>query len=173
VLEKEAPDIVLVQGDTNTVLAGTLAAAKLPIRVGHVEAGFVSFDRTMPEEINRVVADHISDLLFAPTETARQNLLNEGIEDNKISVTGNTIVDAVFRNLDISKEEREYPRHSWHGTEGLLSRYCTPAGDCGLPRSHQKHPPGDSCDPPGVLTARHLPDASEHKEDDVGIQDQY
>ncbi len=101
-LEKEAPDIVLVPGDTNTVLSGALAAAKLHIRVGHVEAGFVSFDRMMPEEINRVVADPISDLLFAPTGTARQNLLNEGIEDNKISVTGNTMVDAVFRNLEIS-----------------------------------------------------------------------
>jgi UDP-N-acetylglucosamine 2-epimerase (non-hydrolysing) len=74
----------------------------------------------MPEEINRVVADHISDMLFAPTETARQNLLNEGIEDNKISVTGNTVVDAVFQNLDISKEESEYPRHSWHSTGGYF-----------------------------------------------------
>jgi UDP-N-acetylglucosamine 2-epimerase (non-hydrolysing) len=63
--------------------AGAPAATKLPIRVGHGEAGFVRFDRMMPEEINRVVADHISDLLFAPTETARQHLLNEGIEDNK------------------------------------------------------------------------------------------
>ncbi len=102
VLMEEQPDIVLVQGDTNTVLTGALAAVKLPIRVGHMESGFVSFDRMMPEEINRVVADPISDLLFAPTETARQNLLNERIEDNKIHVTGNTIVDAVFRNLEIS-----------------------------------------------------------------------
>ncbi|MDD5025343.1 MAG: UDP-N-acetylglucosamine 2-epimerase, partial [Methanoregula sp.] len=117
---EEQPDIVLVQGDTNTVLAGTRAAAKLHIRVGQVEVGFVSFDRMMPEEINRVVADHISDMLFAPTETARQNLLNEGIEDNKISVTGNTVVDAVFQNLDISKEESEYPRHSWHSTGGYF-----------------------------------------------------
>jgi UDP-N-acetylglucosamine 2-epimerase (non-hydrolysing) len=104
VLMEEQPDIVLVQGDTNTVLAGALAAAKLHIKVGHVEAGLRSFDRTMPEEINRVVADHISDYLFAPTETARQNLLNEGIEDNKICVTGNTIVDAVFQNMDIAKK---------------------------------------------------------------------
>ncbi len=109
--------------------AGALAAAKLPIRVGLVEADFVSFNRTMPEEINRVVADHISDLLFAPTETARQNLLNEGIEDKKIGVTGNTIVDTVFQTQDISKEESEYPRHSWHGTEGLLPRHCIPAGE--------------------------------------------
>lgn len=104
VLMEEQPDIVLVQGDTNTVLAGALAAVKLHIKVGHVEAGLRSFDRMMPEEINRVVADHISDYLFAPTETARQNLLNEGIEDNKICVTGNTIVDAVFQNMDIAKK---------------------------------------------------------------------
>ncbi len=105
VLMEEQPDIILVQGDTNTVLAGALAAAKLHIRVDHVEAGLRSFDRTMPEEINRVVADHISDDLFAPTETARQNLLNEGIEDKKISVTGNTIVDAIFQNMEISKKK--------------------------------------------------------------------
>lgn len=104
VLMEEQPDIVLVQGDTNTVLAGALAAAKLHIKVGHVEAGLRSFDRMMPEEINRVVADHISDYLFAPTETARQNLLNEGIDEKKIFVTGNTIVDAVFQNMDIAKK---------------------------------------------------------------------
>ncbi|MDD3136258.1 MAG: UDP-N-acetylglucosamine 2-epimerase (non-hydrolyzing) [Methanoregula sp.] len=103
VLEKEAPDIVLVQGDTNTVLAGALAAAKLHIPIGHVEAGLRSFDRQMPEEINRVVADHISDLLFAPTETARQHLLHEGIPHDKILVTGNTVVDAVFQSLAIAR----------------------------------------------------------------------
>jgi len=83
---------------------GALAAAKLHIPVGHVEAGLRIFDRMMPEEINRVVADHMSDYLFAPTETARQNLLKEGIEDKKISVTVNTIVDAVFQNMDIAKK---------------------------------------------------------------------
>ncbi|PKL61458.1 MAG: UDP-N-acetylglucosamine 2-epimerase (non-hydrolyzing) [Methanomicrobiales archaeon HGW-Methanomicrobiales-2] len=107
VLVQEKPDIVLVQGDTNTVMAGALAAAKLHIRVGHVEAGLRSFDRTMPEEINRVVADHISDYLFAPTETARRYLQNEGIEESKICVTGNTIVDAVFQNREISKRRAD------------------------------------------------------------------
>ena len=104
VLEKDPADIVLVQGDTNTVMAGALAAVKLHIPVGHVEAGLRSFDRSMPEEINRVVTDHISCHLFAPTQTARDYLLREGIPDETIHVTGNTIVDAVFQNLDIAKQ---------------------------------------------------------------------
>jgi len=112
ILTERKPDIVLVQGDTNTVLAGTLAASKcyvrgahsLPIEVGHVEAGLRSFDRAMPEEVNRVVADHLSDYCFAPTGVARQNLLNEGISDEKIFITGNTIVDAVHENLALSEK---------------------------------------------------------------------
>jgi UDP-N-acetylglucosamine 2-epimerase (non-hydrolysing) len=104
VLQKERPDVVLVEGDTNTVLAGALAATKLHIKVGHVEAGLRSYDRNMPEEINRVLTDHCSDYLFAPTEKAKQILLGEGISDDKIFVTGNTIVDAVYQNLSISKD---------------------------------------------------------------------
>jgi UDP-N-acetylglucosamine 2-epimerase (non-hydrolysing) len=104
VLLATPPDIVLVQGDTNTVLAGALAAAKLHIPVGHVEAGLRSFDRRMPEEINRVMADHLSDYLFAPTKTARRNLLHEGIDTRKIHVTGNTVVDAVLQNRKIAKK---------------------------------------------------------------------
>lgn len=103
VLLEENPDIVLVEGDTNTVLAGALAAVKLHIKVGHVEAGLRSFDRRMPEEINRILTDHCSDLLFAPTLKSKQILLDEGISNNKIFVTGNTIVDAVYQNLDIAK----------------------------------------------------------------------
>ena len=105
VLLAHRPDAVLVQGDTNTVLAGALAATKLHIPVGHVEAGLRSFDRRMPEEINRIVADHVSDLLFAPTETAARYLRREGIPDEKISVTGNTVVDAVFQNQEIAKKK--------------------------------------------------------------------
>jgi len=105
ILINEEPDMVLVQGDTNTTLAGALTAAKLHIKVGHVEAGLRSYDRRMPEEINRVLADHISDYLFAPTEKAKQNLLREGIDENKIFVTGNTIVDAVYQNLEIAKRK--------------------------------------------------------------------
>ena len=105
VLLAHRPDAVLVQGDTNTVLAGALAATKLHIPVGHVEAGLRSFDRRMPEEINRIVADHVSDLLFAPTETAARYLRREGIPEEKISVTGNTVVDAVFQNQEIAKKK--------------------------------------------------------------------
>ena len=105
ILNKEKPDVVLVEGDTNTVLAGALAATKLHVKVGHVEAGLRSYDRTMPEEINRVLADHVSDYLFAPTEKAKENLLREGIEEDKIFVTGNTIVDAVYQNLEIARRK--------------------------------------------------------------------
>ncbi len=102
VLMAERSDVVLVQGDTNTVMAGALAASKLHIKVGHVEAGLRSYDRSMPEEINRVVADHVSDYCFAPTETSKANLLKEGIAEDKIHVTGNTIVDSVYQNLEIA-----------------------------------------------------------------------
>ena len=105
VLKEEKPDVVMVEGDTNTVLAGALAASKLHIKVGHVEAGLRSFDRNMPEEINRVLADHVSDYLFAPTEKAKKNLLEEGIEEDKIFITGNTIVDAVYQNLEIARRK--------------------------------------------------------------------
>jgi UDP-N-acetylglucosamine 2-epimerase (non-hydrolysing) len=103
ILFEEKPSIVLVEGDTNTVLAGALASVKVGVTLGHVEAGLRSFDRSMPEEINRVVADHVSDILFAPTEVARVNLLKEGIPEEKIFVTGNTIVDAVYQNLQLAE----------------------------------------------------------------------
>jgi len=100
---KERPNVVLVQGDTNTVLAGALAAKKLNIDVGHVEAGLRSYDRKMPEEINRVLTDHLSNYLFSPTDISRRNLIREGISDNIIFITGNTIVDAVHQNTEIAK----------------------------------------------------------------------
>lgn len=102
VLLKEAPDTVLVQGDTNTVLAGALAASKQNICVGHVEAGLRSRDRSMPEEKNRMVCDALSDYLFCPTETQRLTLLAEGVADSRIFVTGNTIVDAVLQNQELA-----------------------------------------------------------------------
>jgi UDP-N-acetylglucosamine 2-epimerase (non-hydrolysing) len=77
----------------------------LHIKVGHVEAGLRSYDRKMPEEINRVVADHLSDHLFAPTEISKQNMLKEGISESKISVVGNTIVDSVYQNREIARRK--------------------------------------------------------------------
>jgi len=103
VLLEEKPDMTLVQGDTNTVLAASLVASKLHFYLGHVEAGLRSFDRSMSEEINRVVADHLSSILFAPTEVSKANLLQEGRPEKIIHVTGNTIVDVIHQNLELSK----------------------------------------------------------------------
>lgn len=105
ILIKENPKIVLVEGDTNTVLAGALAASKLRIKVGHIEAGLRSYDRNMPEELNRIIVDHISDYLFAPTRQTKEILIREGITKNNIFVTGNTIVDAVCQNLKLANEK--------------------------------------------------------------------
>lgn len=105
ILLEEKPDVILIQGDTNTVLAGGLAASKIGIKVGHVEAGLRSYDRTMPEEINRVVVDHVSDFLFVPTKDQAQILKNEAINANKIFVVGNTIVDAVKENKKIAAKK--------------------------------------------------------------------
>ena len=104
ILLDEKPDIVLVQGDTNAVLAGALVAAKLHIAVGHVEAGLRSFDTTMPEEINRRVADVCSTMYFIPTEESAVNLLAEGLSRKSLFITGNTVVDACFRHLEIAKK---------------------------------------------------------------------
>lgn len=105
IISEENIDIILVQGDTNAVLAGALAANKLKIPVGHVEAGLRSFDKNMPEEINRILADNCSSIFFVPTKETAINLQNEGINHDAIHVTGNTIVDACYRNLDIAIEK--------------------------------------------------------------------
>ncbi len=104
-LLEEKPNIILVEGDTNSVLAGALAAAKLHIKIGHIESGLRSYDKRMPEEHNRIVVDHISDYLFAPTNKEEKILLNEGIAKGIIFVTGNTIVDSVYQSLEIARKE--------------------------------------------------------------------
>ena len=127
ILQQESPDAVLVQGDTNTVLAGAVAASKLGIKVGHVEAGLRSYDRRMPEEINRVLADHCSDYLFAPTKGSMEILLHEGVEETKVFMVGNTVVDAVHQNLKLAQLKTQ-----------IFSRLGVEAGEYILATSHRQ-----------------------------------
>jgi len=99
ILNEIKPNLVLVYGDVNSTLAGALVCAKLLIPVGHVEAGLRSFDRTMPEEINRVLTDHISDFLFTTSVDANENLSREGISSEKIFFVGNTMIDTLIKLL--------------------------------------------------------------------------
>lgn len=108
-LLNEKPDFVLVQGDTNTALAGAISASKLNIKIGHIEAGLRSYDMKMPEEKNRILIDHISDFLFAPTLLQKDILKKENIDSKKIFVVGNTIVDALnYSENAIIKSEIKY-----------------------------------------------------------------
>jgi UDP-GlcNAc3NAcA epimerase len=103
---EQQPDWVLVYGDTNSTLAAALAAAKIYLPVAHVEAGLRSYNRAMPEEINRVLTDHISTLLFCPTDVAVNNLAKEGITAG-VSITGDIMVDAVLRNVDAARRDSD------------------------------------------------------------------
>jgi UDP-GlcNAc3NAcA epimerase len=105
-LLREKPDVVLIYGDTNTTLAGAVAAAKMHIPVAHVEAGLRSFNRRMPEEVNRIVADHLSSLLFCPTETSVKNLLNEGITEG-VHQIGDVMYDSVLFNSKLAEKSSD------------------------------------------------------------------
>ena len=104
VLERK-PDIVLVYGDVNSTVAATLVCAKLLVRVGHVEAGLRSFDRAMPEEVNRLVTDQLADLLFTPSEDGDANLLREGVAAIKIHRVGNVMIDSLVRLLSVAEAQ--------------------------------------------------------------------
>ena len=105
VLAAERPDWVLVYGDTNSTLAGALAAAKMHIPVAHVEAGLRSFNRRMPEEVNRVLTDHAATLLFAPTDSAVVNLRNEGITGSSVVRSGDVMYDAALRYAHVADQK--------------------------------------------------------------------
>ena len=116
VIEKENPGYVLVYGDTNSTLAGALAASKLHILIGHVEAGLRSFNRKMPEEINRVLTDHVSSLLFCPSDVSKENLKKEGITAG-VHVVGDVMYD-IFR-----KFEHQFPDDNLYGEYCLLTMH--------------------------------------------------
>jgi len=152
---KEKPGMVIVFGDTNSTLAGALAAAKLHIPVAHVEAGLRSFDSTMPEEINRVVTDHLSDLLFCPTKTAVRNLAHEGITKG-VHLVGDVMVDALLHTREVAaRRSRVLERFGLSGQKYLVLTVHRPAntdnrenmesilaalGDAGVPVLFPAHP---------------------------------
>lgn len=103
VLQEQKPDLVLLYGDTNSTLAGALAAAKLHVPVAHVEAGLRSFNRRMPEEVNRVLTDHVSHWLFAPTQAAVDNLKREGIEGEQVHCVGDVMYDAALHFSEVAR----------------------------------------------------------------------
>jgi UDP-N-acetylglucosamine 2-epimerase (non-hydrolysing) len=113
VLLERKPDIVLVYGDVNATVAAALVCSKLQVRVGHVEAGLRSFDHSMPEEINRMVTDRLSDALFTPSEDADTNLRNEGTASEKIHFVGNVMIDSLVRLMPLARQtsNKELPEH--------------------------------------------------------------
>jgi UDP-N-acetylglucosamine 2-epimerase len=134
-------DMVVVYGDTNSTLAGALAATKLHIPVAHIEAGLRSFNRRMPEEINRVVTDHVSDLLLAPTSTAMKNLRNEGLSDKAV-LTGDIMYDAVLFNRPIAERRSQ-----------VLERLSLVPHDYGLVTVHRSENTDDERRLGSLLTA--------------------
>jgi UDP-N-acetylglucosamine 2-epimerase (non-hydrolysing) len=110
VLEKENPDLIIVVGDVNSTIACSLTAAKIGIKIAHIEAGLRSFDNNMPEEINRILTDRISDYLFVSEKAGLINLKHEGIEDKKIFFVGNTMIDSLMNYLPKAKNSSIFER---------------------------------------------------------------
>jgi len=108
---KEKPDWVVVVGDVNSTVACTLVCAKMGIRVAHVEAGLRSYDRTMPEEINRLVTDALADLLLTPSEDGNENLRREGVSEERIKLVGNIMIDSLIENVPMSRQSKILKQH--------------------------------------------------------------
>lgn len=121
------PDLVVVPGDVNSTLAGALAAVKLGIPVCHLEAGLRSNDRSMPEEHNRRVADHLSDLLLTHSESANENLRREGVDDSRVRFVGNTMIDTLLATVDAARGDEEWRRWSLSPEGYLLVTLHRPA----------------------------------------------
>jgi len=117
VYKKFAPDLVLIPGDTNSTFAGGLSAARRGIPLAHTESGARSFDWNMPEEVNRVVVDHISNLLFAPTSDCVQNLLHEGLSENRISLVGDQMYEILQQHIDVIRTRNSRKKF------GLMTSY--------------------------------------------------
>ncbi len=141
VLLKEKPDWVLVYGDTNSTLAGALAAIKLHIPVAHVEAGLRSFNRRMPEEHNRTLTDHIADLLFCPTQTAVDNLAHEGVRHG-VHLVGDVMYDAILYNMTLAEQR-----------SGVLNRFGLSPGDYALATIHRPRNTDDTVRLQAILSA--------------------
>jgi UDP-N-acetylglucosamine 2-epimerase (non-hydrolysing) len=121
VVEKKKPDLVLVYGDVNSTVAAALVCAKILIPLGHVEAGLRSFDRTMPEEINRLLTDQIADLLFTPSKDGDENLLKEGVVTEKIHLVGNVMIDTLVRLLPKAQGEGLKDKGIGNGNYALVT----------------------------------------------------
>jgi UDP-N-acetylglucosamine 2-epimerase (non-hydrolysing) len=131
IIEKHQPDIVLVVGDVNSTLASALVCAKLNVRLGHIEAGLRSFDRTMPEEINRLVTDQLSDILFTPSIDANENLAREGISAEKVHFVGNVMIDSLVRLLPRTDDDQPLRARGMSSRGYVLATLHRPANvDC-------------------------------------------
>lgn len=151
-LLEERPENVLVLGDPNLTLATALAARKLQLNVGHVEAGLRSDDWRMPEEHNRVMVDHISEYLFAPTEEAQQNAIEDNVK-GEVFITGNTIVDAVERNIEVARKQ-----------SNILDRLSLQAGEYVAFTAHRE----ENVDDPEILS--NLIEVIERIPTDLGLE---
>ena len=117
---KYKPDWIVVVGDVNSTMACTLVASKMGIKIAHIEAGLRSFDRSMPEEINRIVTDSLADLLLTPSMDANENLIREGISKEKIRFVGNIMIDTLVKNIDIAEAKKTFKQWNFRPKEYIF-----------------------------------------------------